>query len=112
MGSFEGGERLGVWRIGEYRVEDRSGEVLYRVSEPSEQGRVAPLALADGMVRVLESSEGVVFARFRGADREVDLSLEVESGVNLEFGVGAVVPGAVVVPFTDNEGRSGVVGMS
>ncbi|MEU2945055.1 PQQ-binding-like beta-propeller repeat protein [Nocardiopsis alba] len=112
VGSFEGGERLGVWRIGEYRVEDRSGEVLYRVSEPSEQGRVAPLALADGMVRVLESSEGVVFARFRGADREVDLSLEVESGVNLEFGVGAVVPGAVVVPFTDNEGRSGVVGMS
>ncbi|QVJ03501.1 PQQ-binding-like beta-propeller repeat protein (plasmid) [Nocardiopsis eucommiae] len=106
VSSYENGDQFGIWRNGEYRVVNRSGEVLYSVNEPAE--RDAPLALAEGMVRVSENveggSEGAVFARFHGSDQEVELSMDIDEQALMEFGRGAVVPGSVAIPFTDREG--------
>lgn len=109
VGVFDEGRSLGLWRNGRYRIEDRSGEVSSRWSEPS--GHEPPLVVSGGTLRVedLEGASGeMVFARFHNEDTETELSREFGEGT--EILPGAVVPGAVVVPYLDVEG-GGVLGL-
>jgi outer membrane protein assembly factor BamB len=116
------GSTLGVWHAEsrDYRHEDRSGEALMSLVEETGSASAPTvsgggfLGLEDGVLYLAEEVEGgadapvlAYFTGFQGAseitaDRDAQRT-EVHDAVS--------VPGAVAVSYTDDEGRSGVIGL-
>ncbi|MFJ9554799.1 PQQ-binding-like beta-propeller repeat protein [Nocardiopsis sp. NPDC101807] len=120
--SSSDGSTLGVWHAEsrDYRHEDGSGEALTSlveetgaVPEPTVSGG-GFLGLEDGVLYLAEEVEGgadapvlAYFAGFQGAS-EITADWDAQ---RTEVHDAVSVPGAVVVSYTDDEGRSGVIGL-
>lgn len=116
------GSALGVWHSAarDYRKEDRSGETLTSLTE--ETGAVpAPtvsgggfFGLEDGVLYLAEEVEGgadaPVLAHFAGFQGAAEITADRDARVT-EIHDAVSAPGAVAVSYTDDEGRSGVIGL-
>lgn len=114
------GSMMGLWdtETGEYRVQDRSGNV----ERTLDRGDVAMssdlvsdghrVGLADGVLYLGEYSESPSgpegFGRFEGADGSAVLTLDTEGGMTVHDAIS--VPGAVVVHYDAAE-RESVMGL-
>ncbi|OLT25503.1 hypothetical protein BJF83_04730 [Nocardiopsis sp. CNR-923] len=115
------GSRLGVWDAltDSYRIQDRSGEAETgpvalgeaRTDSLADDGGSVGLeggvVLAEGDVR--SGDDPVRVARFEGFDESFDIEWDAGSTVQIDQAI--AVPGAVVLSYTDEDGRSGVIGL-
>ncbi|WP_285729951.1 PQQ-binding-like beta-propeller repeat protein [Nocardiopsis sp. ATB16-24] len=121
------GSLLGVWntRTGAYRQQDRSGGIRAGSSDNGvgtaeslvNAWRGEPLAvgLEDGVIRFAEEvtsgEEANAIAVFQGFDDAVPVMFEGDEETLIKVRNARSVPGAVVLSYTDFEGRSGVIGL-
>ncbi|GAA1437937.1 hypothetical protein GCM10009602_04830 [Nocardiopsis tropica] len=117
------GSRLGVWHAEsrDYRIEDRSGGVLASLEEKtgaSPEPTVSGggfLGLEEGVLHIAEEipadAEEPVIGYFSGFEGTSEIDASGHGGARWEIHAAVSVPGAVVVSYTETEGRSGVIGL-